>query len=54
VPKHVDVGIDQPIFTAQFGTLTHEQITSSMRLFTEHVMPRFSTNPSVAAAAASR
>jgi alkanesulfonate monooxygenase SsuD/methylene tetrahydromethanopterin reductase-like flavin-dependent oxidoreductase (luciferase family) len=54
VQKHVDVGIDQLIFPAQFGTLTHEEITSSMRLFTEHVMPRFSTNPSVASAAASR
>ena len=45
VQKHVDAGIDQLIFPIQFGTLTHDQITTSARLFTDEVMPKFSTNP---------
>ena len=44
VQKHVDAGIDQLVFPIQFGTLTNEQITSSVRLFTDEVMPKFSTN----------
>jgi hypothetical protein len=44
VQKHVDAGIDQLIFPIQFGTLTNEQITRSAQLFTDEVMPKFSTN----------
>jgi alkanesulfonate monooxygenase SsuD/methylene tetrahydromethanopterin reductase-like flavin-dependent oxidoreductase (luciferase family) len=50
VQKHVDAGIDQLIFPVQFGTLTHEQITKSISLFTEQVMPKFSTNVRVTGA----
>jgi alkanesulfonate monooxygenase SsuD/methylene tetrahydromethanopterin reductase-like flavin-dependent oxidoreductase (luciferase family) len=42
VQKHIDAGIDQLIFPVQFGTLTHEQITSSIELFSREVMPKFS------------
>ena len=48
VQKHVDAGIDQLIFPIQFGTLTNQQITDSVRLFTEEVMPKFSTNERLA------
>ena len=45
VQKHVDAGIDQLIFPLQFGTLTNEEITSSIKLFSREVMPKFSTAP---------
>jgi alkanesulfonate monooxygenase SsuD/methylene tetrahydromethanopterin reductase-like flavin-dependent oxidoreductase (luciferase family) len=51
VQMHVDAGIDQLIFPVQFGTLTHAQITKSVRLFTDEVMPKFSSNDRFAATA---
>lgn len=37
----VDAGIDNLFFPVQYGTLTHEQITRSIRLFSEEVIPKF-------------
>jgi alkanesulfonate monooxygenase SsuD/methylene tetrahydromethanopterin reductase-like flavin-dependent oxidoreductase (luciferase family) len=40
--KYVDAGFDQIILSAQYGTLTNEQIQRSLRLFAQEVLPRFS------------
>jgi hypothetical protein len=47
---HADLQLDAFVGNFAFGTLTHEQVTRSLRLFAQHVMPQLRAAPAAAPA----